>query len=146
MLASATIWLLAYLPEGKVQESLLAKFGRWLEPAGRWLGLGDWRLIVALLSSFVAKENAIATLGVLYGNDANLGLAEQVARTLSPAAALAFLVVQMTFIPCAATVAAMKQETGAWKWPAFSVGLLMVISFGVAAIIYQLARVMGWGG
>jgi Fe2+ transport system protein B len=40
----------------------------------------------------------------------------------------------------------MKQETGAWKWPAFSVGLLLIISFGAAAIIYQLAWVMGWGG
>jgi ferrous iron transport protein B len=136
LLALATVWLLAYLPDGDVQESLLVRFGR-------WLGLGDWRLIVALLSSFVAKENTIATLGVLYGSDANLGLAEQVARILTPAAALAFLVVQMTFIPCAATVATMKQETGAWKWPAFSVGLLLVISFGAAAITYQLARVMG---
>jgi ferrous iron transport protein B len=145
LLASATVWLLAYLPGGEVEGSLLARFGRWLEPAGRWLGLGDWRLIVALLSSFVAKENVIATLGVLYGSEANLGLAEQVARTLTPAAALAFLVVLITFIPCAATVAAMKQETGAWKWPAFSVGLLLVISFGVAVIVYQLARVMGWG-
>jgi ferrous iron transport protein B len=145
LLASATVWLLAYLPEGDTQGSLLARFGRWLEPAGRWMGLGDWRLIVALLSSFVAKENAVATLGVLYGNEAKLGLAEHVASTLTPAAALAFLVVQMTFIPCAATVAAMKQETGGWKWPAFSIGLLLVISFGAAAIVYQLARVMGWG-
>jgi ferrous iron transport protein B len=146
LLASATVWLLAYLPDGDIQGSLLASFGRWLEPAGRWLGLGDWRLIVALLSSFVAKENTIATLGVLYGSEANVGLAEQVARTLTSAAALAFLIVLMTFIPCSATVAAMKQETGAWKWPAFSVGLLLVISFGAAAIIYQLAHVMGWGG
>jgi ferrous iron transport protein B len=145
LLASATVWLLAYLPGGEIEGSLLARFGRWLEPAGRWLGLGDWRLIVALLSSFVAKENVIATLGVLYGNEANLGLAEQVARTLTPAAALAFLVVQMTFIPCAATVVVIKQETGAWKWPAFSVGLLLVISFGAAVIVYQLARVLGWG-
>jgi len=146
LLASAIVWLLAYLPGGEIEGSLLARFGRWLEPAGQWLGLGDWRLIVALLSSFVAKENTIATLGVLYGSEANLGLAEQVARTLTPAAALAFLVVQMTFIPCVATVAVIKQETASWKWTAFSVGLLLVISFGAAVIIYQLARVMGWGG
>ncbi|MFH1908740.1 MAG: ferrous iron transport protein B [Chloroflexota bacterium] len=145
LLASATVWLLAYLPGGEIEGSLLARFGRWLEPAGRWLGLGDWRLIVALLSSFVAKENTIATLGVLYGSEANLGLAEQVARTLTPAAALAFLVVQMTFIPCVATVAVIKQETSSWKWTAFSVGLLLVISFGAAVIVYQLARVLGWG-
>ncbi|MDI6768915.1 MAG: ferrous iron transport protein B [Anaerolineales bacterium] len=145
LLASAIVWLLAYLPGGEIEGSLLARFGRWLEPAGRWLGLGDWRLMVALLSSFVAKENTIATLGVLYGSEANLGLAEQVARTLTPAAALAFLVVQMTFIPCAATVAVIKQETASWKWTAFSVGLLLVISFGAAVIVYQLARVLGWG-
>jgi ferrous iron transport protein B len=145
LLASATVWLLSYLPGVEVEGSLLARFGRWLEPAGRWLGLGDWRLIIALLSSFVAKENTIAALGVLYGSEANLGLAELVARTLTPAAALAFLVVQMTFVPCAATVAAIRQETGAWKWPAFSVGLLLVISFGAAVVVYQLARVMGWG-
>jgi len=145
LLASATVWLLSYLPGGEVEGSLLARFGRWLEPAGRWLGLGDWRLIIALLSSFVAKENTIAALGVLYGSEATLGLAEMVARTLTPAAALAFLVVQMTFVPCAATVAAIRQETGAWKWPAFSVGLLLVVSLGVAIMVYQLARVLGWG-
>ena len=146
LLASATVWLLAYLPDGDVQGSLLARFGRWLEPAGQWLGLGDWRLIVALLSSFVAKENAIATLGVLYGGDSNLGLAVKVAGSLTPASALAFLVVQMTFIPCAATVAVMKQETGKWKWPAFSIGSLLVLSFGAATIVYQLAQGIGWGG
>jgi ferrous iron transport protein B len=146
LLASAIVWLLAYLPNGDVQGSLLASLGRWLEPVGRWFGLGDWRLIVALLSSFVAKENVIATLGVLFGNGANLGLAEHVAGILTPAAGLAFLVVQMTFIPCAATMAAIKQETGSWKWPAFSVGLLLVISFGAAVIVYQFARVLGNGG
>jgi ferrous iron transport protein B len=146
LLASATIWVLSYLPDGNIQGSLLAGFGRWLEPAGQWLGLGDWRLIVALLSSFVAKENTIATLGVLYGNELSLGLADQVARTLTPAAALAFMIVQMTFIPCVATVAVMKQETGTWKWPVFSVGLLLVISFGTACVVYQLAQLVGWGG
>ncbi len=145
LLASATVWLLAYLPDGDIQESLLASFGHWLEPAGRWLGLGDWRLIVSLLSSFVAKENTIATLGVLFGSESNLGLAEQIAQILTPAAAIAFLEVQMTFIPCVATLAAIKQETGSWKWPAFTTGLLLIVSLGAATIVYQLARMLGWG-
>jgi ferrous iron transport protein B len=145
LLASATVWLLSYLPGGEVEGSVLARLGRWLEPAGRWLGLGDWQLIIALLSSFVAKENTIASLGVLYGSEATVGLAELVARAITPAAALAFLVVQMTFVPCAATVAAIRQETGAWKWPAFSVGLLLVVSLGAAIMVYQLAGVLGWG-
>jgi ferrous iron transport protein B len=145
LVASAAVWLLSYVPDGEVEASLLASFGRWLEPAGRWLGLGNWKLIVALLASFVAKENTIATLGVLYGSEASLGLAEQVARTLTPAAALAFLVVQMTFVPCAPTVAVIRQETGAWKWPASAVGLLLVVSFGAAFTVYRLALMTGWG-
>ncbi len=145
LLASATVWLLAYLPDGDIQESLLASFGHWLEPAGRWLGLGDWRLIVSLLSSFVAKENTVATLGILYGSGSALSLPEQIAQTLTPAAALAFLVVQMTFIPCVATIAAIKQETGSWKWPVISIGMLLILSLGAATIVYQLARVLGWG-
>ena len=145
LLASAIVWFFSYLPNGNIQESLLANFGRWLEPAARWLGLDDWRLIVALLSSFVAKENTIATLGVLFGSDVHLGLAEQVAQAFSPASALGFLVMQMTFIPCVATVAAMKQETGTWKWPILSTGVLLLISFSAAAIIYQIASITGWG-
>lgn len=94
----------------------------------------------------VVKGNTLATLGDLYGNDANLGLAEQVAWSLTPAAGLAFLVVQMTFIPYAATMAAIKQGTGSCQWPAFSVGLLWVISFGAAVIVYQFARELGYGG
>ncbi|PKO22421.1 MAG: ferrous iron transport protein B, partial [Chloroflexi bacterium HGW-Chloroflexi-1] len=103
LLASAVVWTLSSLPGGDVQTSLLAGFGRWLEPAGRLMGLGDWRMIVALLSSFFAKENTIATLGILYGaGEGVTGLAEQVAAALPLAARLAFLVVFMLFVPCLA--------------------------------------------
>lgn len=144
VLASLLVWLLAYLPHGEAQTSILAWLGRGLEPLGRWFGLGDWRLITALFSSFFAKENTIATLGVLYGNQVGSGLAEQVARNLTPAAGLAFLVAQITFVPCAATLAVIRQETGAWKWPAVSIGLLLVISLSAATLVYHLARLAGW--
>jgi len=63
------------LPNGDVESSFLAQFGHWLEPVGRLAGL-DWRLIVALLTSFIAKENTIAPLGVLFGSGEGVGLAE----------------------------------------------------------------------
>ncbi len=144
VVASLLVWLLAYLPNGEAQTSILARLGRSLEPFGRWFGLGDWRLITALLSSFFAKENTIATLGVLYGGQAGGMLAEQVAHSLTPAAGLAFLVAQITFVPCAATIAAIRQEIGTWKWPAVSVGLLLLVSLGAATLVYQLARWAGW--
>lgn len=144
VVASLVVWLLAYLPGGQVESSLLAMLGHTLEPLGRWLGLDDWRLITALFSSFFAKENAIATLGVLFGNPPEGGLAEQVARSLTPAAGLAFLVAQITFVPCAATVAVIRKETGTWRWPAVSVGLLLILSLGMAALVYRLARLVGF--
>jgi ferrous iron transport protein B len=141
VIVSVIVWALSWLPNGDMESGLLATMGRGLEPVGRWMGLGDWRLIVALLTSFVAKENTIATLGILFGaNSAVTGLAAQVASVLTRPAALAFLVVQMTFIPCAATLAVIKQETGAWKYAVFNVGLLLVISLSAGVIMYQIAR------
>ncbi|MBN1453950.1 MAG: ferrous iron transport protein B [Anaerolineales bacterium] len=142
LFVSVLVWALAYLPAGDIQTSLLARMGRWLEPLGRPMGLADWRLVVTLLSSFIAKENTIAVLGILYSAESELGLAKQVSSALSPAAALAFLVVQMTFIPCVATVAAIKQEIG-WRWAGFSVGLLLMISLCFGILAYQVALLAG---
>jgi len=72
-------------------------------------------------------------LGVLYGGS------QQVAGALTPPAALAFLVVQMLFIPCVATVATIKQETQSWAWTAFSLGLLLVLSLAGGIVAYQVA-------
>jgi len=103
-------------------------------------------MMVALLTSFVAKENTIATLGVLYSTgEEGARLAEALSGVLTPAAALAFLAVQMLFVPCVATVATVRQETASWRWTAFSVALLLVVSFAVGIAIYQGAMLVGWG-
>ncbi len=63
---SLVVWGLSYFPGGSIEKSFLADIGRFLEPVGRLMGL-NWQVMVALLTSFVAKENTIATLGVLMG-------------------------------------------------------------------------------
>jgi ferrous iron transport protein B len=142
LVMSILVWLLSTLPHGEIETSYLAGLGQALAPVGALMGL-DWRMLVALLTSVVAKENSIATLGVLFGAGQEAGGLEQaLVGVLTPAAALAFLVVQMLFIPCLATVATVKQETRSWRWTAFSVGLLVVVSFGAAIGVYQLARVL----
>jgi ferrous iron transport protein B len=133
---SVVIWALSTLPGGSAGESYLVRLGKFLEPAGRLMGL-DWRLTVALLSSFVAKENSIATLGVLF-RAGEEGLAGMLAATYSPLVALAYLVVQTLFIPCAATVGAIRQETASWRWTLFSVGLLLVISLLAGMVVFQV--------
>ena len=111
---AVVIWALSVLPGGNIQTSYLALFGKWIEPVGRWMGF-DWRLMVALITSFPAKENAVATLGVIFGASASAGaggLAQVLTSTFSTASAISFLVTTMLFIPCMATVAVIRQETG----------------------------------
>lgn len=137
LVVSVVVWILSSFPGPNIEDSLLARLGQLLEPAGELMGQ-DWRMIVAMLSSCLAKENTIATLGVLFrAGREEMGLAEALAGFLSPAAALAFLAVQMLFIPCVATVAVMHQELRSWRWTIFSCLLLLVISFGVGTAIYQ---------
>jgi len=138
LIVSVFVWLLSTFPGGSIEESFLAQIGRWLEPLGRLMGL-NWQLMVALLSSFIAKENTIATLGVLLGGT-TAGLTQALKEILVPASALAFLVVQVLFIPCAATVAVVHQETKSWRWTAFSMGFQLVLSFSIAILVFQIAR------
>jgi ferrous iron transport protein B len=144
VLVSMLVWLLVSYPGDGVDESYLAMLGTGLEPVGALLGL-DWRLIVATLSAFVAKENAIATLGIIFGNDGQ-GLGSTLAAAISPASALAFLVVNMLFVPCVATVAAVRQETGSWRWTGASAGLMLASALLSGTLVYQVARLMGVGG
>ena len=132
---SVLVWGLSVLPGGQLETSYLARLGYFLSPLGAWMGL-DWRMIVALLTSVVAKENTIATLGILFHGN---GLAT-LAAAITPAAALAFLVIQVTFIPCVATMAAIRQETRSWTWTAVSVGLLLVISLTSGVLVYQVGQ------
>ncbi|MFH1929607.1 MAG: ferrous iron transport protein B [Chloroflexota bacterium] len=140
LVMSVGIWALSALPYGEIETSYLASFGRLLAPIGEFMGL-DWRAMMALLTSFIAKENAIATMGILYGGGAGgASLVTTLKQAMTPAAALAFLVAEMLFIPCAATVAVTRQETNSWKWTIFSVLFLLVVSMGAGIAAYQLAR------
>jgi len=136
------IWVLSVLPGGNFQTSYLVQFGKFIEPVGRWMGF-DWRLTVALIASFPAKENAIATLGVLFGNNQGVGLVQSLTSTYSVASGLSFLVVTMLFIPCMATVAVIRQETNSWGWTVFNIAFMLMISVAAGSGVYHLAHSVG---
>ena len=145
LLMSMLIWALGYFPGPNLEQSYLGRVGYALGPVGELLGM-DWRMLVALLSGFIAKENAIATLGILYGSgELGRGLAETLTARVSPAAGLAFLTATMLFIPCAATIAVMRQETGQWRWVLASVSLMLFVALFAGAIAYQVGRGFGLG-
>jgi len=136
---SVVLWAFAYFPGEGLEQSWLGRFGQSIAPISELLGL-DWRLVVALLASFVAKENAIAALGILYSIEGEgRGLAEALSASISTGSALAFLTATMLFIPCLATLVVMRTETGSWRWPVMSVVLHLVLS-----IIGAWAAYRGW--
>jgi ferrous iron transport protein B len=142
---SVILWWLTNYPGGGIESSYLAMAGRWLSPLGRLLGL-NWQMMVALLSTVVRSENLIPTLAVIHGTgQAGAGLAAALRSQLTDAAALAFLAVQILFVPCAATIATLRQETKSWRWTLLNVGVSFLTSMLVGIVIYQGARLLGWG-
>jgi ferrous iron transport protein B len=142
LIFSVVIWFLANVPGPDLANSLLANVGHWLAPVGRLMGL-DWRMMIALVSGFLARENTIATLGVLYlPGQENVSLTSVLAGVVSPASAFAFLAVQMLFIPCVATVAVMHKETRSWLVVAANAALLLLLSLGAGIAIYQVAAAL----
>jgi len=131
LLASLLVWVFSYFPTGQVQSSYLGQVGQWLEPLGHSMGI-PWQALIAILTSVAAKENTIATLGVLYGDLNNLS------QQIAPQAGLALLVFQMLFIPCIGTLAAIYQETRSFKWTAFSIILTLFLSITAAILVYQI--------
>jgi ferrous iron transport protein B len=141
LVASVAIWVLSNIPYGVLETSVLAWIGRLFAPIGAPMGLG-WKEMVALISSMVAKENSIATLAVLYGVGEE-GLRQVLPGMMSHASAVAFLTVLMLFVPCAATVAVMKQEMGSWRWFLASFAFMVVVSFLGGVVAYHLALAVG---
>ncbi len=135
------IWFLSYYPSGIVEESWLAFLGRLLEPLGTPLGL-SWQMITALLTGLVAKENVVATLGVLYSVGAE-GLVHVLPKVMSHASAAAFLVVMMLFIPCAGTVAVLKKEMNSNKWFYSTILLTLLASYCGGVLAFNFVQWLG---
>lgn len=138
---SVLVWSLSYFPTGVLEESFLAALGRFIQPLGAPLGL-DWKMLTALLTGLIAKENVVATLGILYsvGKD---GLTTVLPAVMSHPSAAAFLVVMMLFIPCAATVAVLRKEMNSNKWFYATILLTLLTSYlgGIAA--FQFVQWLG---
>lgn len=135
---SVAFWALSYLPSGRIEGSPIYYLGRAIEPAGRPLGL-DWRLMISLLSAVVAKENAIATLAILFGTEKR-GLNVVLPSVLSPSSGLAFLCMLMLFIPCVASMVVMAQEMKNKRWFLSSLLSLLFVSYSMGLLIYHVSK------
>jgi ferrous iron transport protein B len=137
-LFSLLFWAFSHLPSGRIEGSLIYQLGCALEPVARFAGL-DWRMTIALLSAFVAKENAIATLAILFGTGQE-GLRDVLPATVSLPSGLAFLCMLMLFIPCVASTVVMAQEMGNKRWFLSSLLSMLFVSYLMGILVYQVSR------
>ena len=149
MIASILIWFLGYYPQGNYEtiaeqqeNSYIGQIGKAIEPVIEPLGF-DWKLGVGLLSGVGAKELVVSTLGVLYANDGDLdsgNLSDRIPITAT--VALGYMLFVLIYFPCVATLAAIKQESGGWKWAFFAAFYTTALAWLVAFIINQLGALI----
>ena len=146
MIASIIIWFLGYYPDHNAyptqaeqqENSYIGQIGQTVEPVLEPLGF-DWKLSIGLLSGVGAKELVVSTLGVLYTNDADadaVSLAERI--PITPLAAFSYMLFVLIYFPCIATLVAIKQESGSWKWAIFTAGYTTALAWIVSFAVYQI--------
>ncbi|MBB2483207.1 ferrous iron transport protein B [Bacillus sp. APMAM] len=138
---SVVIWLLSYFGPGgmgvDLDHSFLAIVGGWFAPLLAPLGFGIWQAGAALITGFLAKEVVVSTMGIIYHTPDSTALQGLLSHYFTPLSAYSFLVFVLLYIPCVATVAAIRNESSSWKWTLFSIGYALVIAYALSLIIYH---------
>lgn len=161
LVASVIVWALGYFPhdeslsnQAQKEQSYIGRIGKAIEPVFRPQGF-DWKLDVSLVAGIGAKEIVASTMGVLYADDETVaddtednsgkyGVLRQKmeADGMSPLIAFSYLLFVLIYFPCIATIAAIKGETGSWKWAAFAAGYTTLLAWIVSACVYQIGMLI----
>ncbi|NSL02328.1 ferrous iron transport protein B [Blautia glucerasea] len=142
---------------GMVEElnnSILAKIGSaiaWIFTPLGWTNAGEgWKMAVAAVSGLIAKENVVATFGMLFGfaevAEDGAEIWGNLAAVMTPVAAYGFLVFNLLCAPCFAAMGAIKREMNNAKWFWFAIGYQCGLAYVVALCIYQIGTLLTGGG
>ena len=162
LICSMAIWFLGYFPnhdayssvKEQQEHSFIGYVGKAMEPVLEPLGF-DWRMGVGIVAGVGAKELVVSTLGVMYADEepvasavvddpadvsgAETRLQRALVRSVSPAAALAYMVFILLYFPCVATFVAIKHESRGWKWAIVTAVYTIVLAWVAAFITYRIA-------
>ena len=163
LVASIIVWALGYFPhneeltrEQQQEQSYIGRMGKTIEPVFTPQGF-NWKLDVSLLAGVGAKEIVASTIGVLYSGDDSFGdddefsddnekythLRQLMLRDgITPLAAYAYLIFILLYFPCIATIAAIKNETGSWRWACFAAGYTTLVAWIVSAAVFQIGGLL----
>jgi ferrous iron transport protein B len=138
---SLVLWVLSHVPfHSTLPESVIGRVGHWIEPVIRPLGF-NWKIGIGLLSSIVAREVIVGTLGTLYGADPatqSLGLQAALRHDLTLGGAMALVVFFAFAMQCTSTLAIVRRETNSWKWPALQFAYMSVLAYVAAFATNQI--------
>ena len=161
LVASIIVWALGYFPHNdqldnqtQQEQSYIGRIGKAIEPVFRPQGF-DWKLDVGLLAGVGAKEIVASTMGVLYSNDSSVAESndtdndtakytrlrrQMLSDGITPLTAYSYLLFVLLYFPCVATIAAIKNESGSWKWALFGALYTTALAWIVSAAVYQVGQ------
>ena len=129
------------------ENSYIGQIGHFVEPVMRPLGF-DWKISVSIITGMAAKEIVVSTLGVLYPGD---GQSQESLQTriqketysdgtpvFTPIVAVALMLFVLIYFPCIATIVAIKEESGSWKWGLFTIVYTTLLAWFIAFLTYQI--------
>lgn len=135
------------------ENSYIGRLGHWIEPVMRPLGF-DWRISISILSAMPAKEIAVSTLGVIFAGETDAdeestSLRERLQQdvqpdgtpTFTPLTVISLLLFMLIYFPCIATIVAIKQEGGSWKWGIFSMVYSTALAWIVSFVTYSVGSI-----
>ena len=161
MLISIILWFLVSFPKNDVGEivirdSYAGQIGQTIEPLIKPLGF-DWKIGIALITSFAAREVVVSTLSTIYniGDDGDnmVNLKDAMRNdkdpitgenTYTPLIAISLMVFYVYAAQCMATFAIVKTETNGWKWPVFMIVYMTVLAYGMSLLVFQIGRMIGF--
>lgn len=131
----------------QLEESILARIGNLIAWLFVPLGWGDWKMVVASLTGFIAKENVVGTIGILFGfaeaAEDGKEIWGQLAGSMTMISAYSFLIFNLLCAPCFAAMGAIKREMNNAKWFWFAIGYQCGIAYLVSMCVYQLGMFFG---
>ena len=139
-----------------LKNSYAGKIGHLIEPAIKPLGF-DWKIGVALIASFAAREVLVSTLGIIYNGDKDVNEESETLKsaiqdaknddgtpTWTPLTALTLMVFFVLAIQCMSTIAIVRRETNSWAWTLFMVGYMTGLAYVAAFVTYQGGKLLGY--
>jgi ferrous iron transport protein B len=148
----------AAIPESEqLENSFAGTLGHVIEPVIRPLGF-DWKIGVALIASFAAREVLVSTLSIIYnvGKDEDAQSQTLISAihdakkgdgtpTWTPLTALTLMVFFVLAMQCMSTVAVVRRETNSWRWPIFMITYMTSLAYIASMLTYQGGKLLGYG-